>query len=95
MTTIQTAFEDQLRADGFVEIAERERGETPTNEFHSHAFDARILVLEGSFGLTRNGESEPTFYQPGQSFTVPAGCVHAETYPAGGTRWMFGTRPAS
>ena len=89
--SVEVEFEAALRAEGFEEIAVRERGETPTNPMHTHAFDARILVLEGSFGLTVEG-SDMVLYGPGESFSVPAGTVHQETYPAGGAKWMFGTR---
>lgn len=87
----ETAFEAELRAEGFEEVAVRERGETPTNELHTHPFDARILVLAGSFGLTLEG-GELRLYGPGETFSVPAGTRHQETFPAGGARWMFGTR---
>lgn len=86
-----TTFEAELRADGFDEVAVRQRDETPTNDLHTHPFDAKILVLEGSFGLTVDG-GDMVVYQPGQSFLVPAGTRHQETFPAGGARWMFGTR---
>jgi len=87
----QTSFETELRAEGFDEIAVRERAETPTNDMHTHPFDARILVLEGSFGLTIEGE-EMVLHGPGDTFSVPEGTRHQETFPAGGARWMFGTR---
>ncbi len=87
----ERAFETTLRAEGFDEVSVRERGETPTNELHTHPFDARILVLEGSFGLTVEGD-EIRFYGPGETFDVPTGVRHQETFPAGGSRWMFGLR---
>ena len=89
--SVGVAFEASLRAGVFGEIAVRERGETRANELHTHPFDARILVLEGAFGLTIEG-SELALYGPGESFSVPSGQVHQETFPAGGAKWMFGTR---
>jgi quercetin dioxygenase-like cupin family protein len=89
--SVEVEFEAALRAEGFEEIAVRERGETPTNAMHTHPFDARILVLEGGFGLTVEG-SDLVLYGPGESFSVPSGTVHQETFPAGGAKWMFGTR---
>jgi quercetin dioxygenase-like cupin family protein len=87
----QTTFEETLRADGFAEMAVSERGETPPNKIHTHPFDARILVLEGRFGLTVEG-ADTVWYQPGEAFDVPAGQAHQETFPAEGARWMFGKR---
>jgi len=84
-------FEARLRSEGYDEIVQRSREETPANEVHDHPFDATILVLAGSFGLTVEG-GEAVFHGPGEQFTVPAGVRHQETFPAGGASWLAGIR---
>lgn len=84
-------FEAELQREGY-EI--REGGIEPNQhgEAHSHEFDARVLVLDGSITLVF-GEDR-CIYGPGNSCNVPAGTVHAEHTGAEGVRYVAGRRSA-
>ena len=83
------SFTAQLRADGFQEILERE---SPPSDIatHTHAWDARVLVLRGSFHLEREGIR--TEYGPGEHFEVPLGAPHAEGAGPEGALLLVGRR---
>ena len=63
---------------------------TAPGEMHTHEFDARLLILEGAFTVTREGV--PTTFRPGDICEVPAGMVHAEDVGPEGTRYVAGRR---
>ena len=85
-------FEAELRREGY-EI--REGGIDPNvhREPHSHDFDARLLVLEGSLSMAF--VNDRVTYKPGDFCNVPAGTVHAEHTEADGVRYLFGKRQVS
>jgi quercetin dioxygenase-like cupin family protein len=70
------AFTAQARSEGYDEIVEREMPADFRDAEHQHAFDARILVTEGEFTITRGGAART--YRAGESFDLPAGTPHAE-----------------
>jgi mannose-6-phosphate isomerase-like protein (cupin superfamily) len=82
-------FEAEIRREGY-EVRE---GEIKPNEHrpsHSHPFDARLFVLDGSITLVF-GEDR-CFYGPGDSCNVPAGTMHEEHTEADGVRYLAGRR---
>lgn len=88
----RTAFEADLLREGY-EIRE---GEIKPNEHrpaHTHGFDARVFVLDGSITLVF-GEDR-CLYGPGDSCNVPAGTLHEEHTEAEGVRYLAGRRSAA
>ena len=85
-------FEAELLREGY-EIRE---GEIEPNEHraaHAHAYDARVLVLDGSITLVF-GRDRIT-YRRGDSCSVPAGTMHEEHTEADGVRYVSGRRSVS
>ena len=88
----RAAFEAAARADGF-DIAERAIEPNRDVGDHTHAFDARLLILDGEFALTIAGERR--VYGPGDWCDVPSGTVHAEHSGPQGARVSVGRRQAA
>ena len=85
-------FEADFQREGY-QIRE---GEIKPNEHraaHTHDFDARLFVLDGSITIVF-GDDRRT-YGPGDSYIVPAGTLHEEHTEADGVRYSAGRRPAS
>ncbi len=85
-------FEADLRREGY-EVRE---GEIKPNEHrgaHTHEFDARVFVLDGSITLVF-GEDR-CVYGPGDACNVPAGTVHEEHTEEAGVRYVAGRRSAA
>jgi quercetin dioxygenase-like cupin family protein len=57
---------------------------------HTHPFDARLLVLEGEFILGQAGETRR--YGSGETFEVPAGVPHTESFGPAGATYLVGRR---
>jgi quercetin dioxygenase-like cupin family protein len=85
-------FQVDLRREGY---EAREGGMEPNihRRAHTHDFDARVMVLEGSITLIF-GE-ERCVYGPGDSCAVPAGTMHEERTEADGVRYLSGRRAAA
>ncbi len=84
-------FEADLRREGY-EVRE---GEIKPNEHrgaHTHDFDARVFVLDGSITLVLGDQR--CVYGPGDSCMVPAGTMHEEHTEADGVRYVAGRRVA-
>ena len=82
-------FEASLRQEGY----EVRNGEIEPHRHtgpHSHDFDARIFVLDGSITLVFG--TERVHYSPGHSCSVPAGTMHEEHTEADGIRYVAGRR---
>jgi mannose-6-phosphate isomerase-like protein (cupin superfamily) len=82
-------FEADLRREGY-EIRE---GEIKPNEHrgaHTHDFDARVMVLDGT--ITMVFGNDRCVYGPGDSCNVPAGTMHEEHTDADGVRYVPGRR---
>ena len=92
-TIDEAGFRAALSRDGY-EAFERSwpapAAGSPPGEMHTHEFDARLLILEGAFTVTREGV--PTTFRPGDICEVPAGMVHAEDVGPEGTRYVAGRR---
>jgi quercetin dioxygenase-like cupin family protein len=85
-------FEADLRHEGY-EV--REGGIEPNvyRESHTHDFDARVFVLDGSITLVFG--QDRCVYGPGDSCNVPAGTPHEEHSGADGVRYVAGRRVAA
>src|SRR5436305_11110395 len=88
----RTAFETELRAQGYGEVVDRRMEPNLLNPEHAHEFDARLLVLEGAMTIAAEG-SERT-YRAGETFTMAAGCRHSERSGPDGARYLAGRRYA-
>jgi mannose-6-phosphate isomerase-like protein (cupin superfamily) len=85
-------FEADLQREGY-EVREGEIKPDVHREAHTHDFDARVFVLDGSITLVF-GEDR-CVYGPGDSCNVPAGTLHEEHTEADGVRYVTGRRPAA
>ena len=89
----RTAFEAELRDQGYAEIVDRRMLPNALNPEHAHEFDARLLVLEGAMTIAVEG-SERTC-RAGDSFAMTAGCRHSERSGSEGARYLAGRRYAA
>ena len=85
-------FEADLRREGY-ELREGKIEPNVHRDAHSHEFDARLFVLEGSVTLVFG--SDRVTYGPGDSCNVPAGTMHEEHTEADGVGFLAGRRPAA
>ena len=83
-------FTLQLAQDGYTETLTRSWEPNQLVASHSHPFDARALVLKGEFTLSWNGQTQ-TLSQ-GDTFSMVAGCEHAEHYSAQGATYLVGRK---
>jgi quercetin dioxygenase-like cupin family protein len=86
----RTAFETELREEGYLEIVDRHMEANALNPEHAHEFDARLLILEGAMTVTAEG-TERT-YRAGETFAMKAGCRHSEHSGSAGARYLAGRR---
>jgi quercetin dioxygenase-like cupin family protein len=86
----RAAFERQLQAEGYGEIVDRRMDPNHTNPEHSHEFDARVMVLEGSITIGRDGAQHT--YGAGDSCAITAGTLHTEQCGPDGVRYLAGRR---
>jgi quercetin dioxygenase-like cupin family protein len=84
------AFESALREQGYAEVVDRRMEANALNPEHAHEFDAHLLVLEGAMTIAAEG-SERT-YRAGETFSMSAGCRHAEQSGPEGVRYLAGRR---
>lgn len=82
-------FEAELKRDGYDVVTNTTPG-AKVNPEHSHPFDVRALVLQGALTLTRDGKV--VTYRPGETFTMPRGCLHYESYGPEGAVVLFGRK---
>jgi len=85
-------FEADVRREGY-ELCEGKIEPNVHRDAHSHEFDARLFVLEGSVTLVFGTDRRT--YGPGDSCNVPAGTMHEEHTEADGVRFLAGRRPAA
>ncbi len=85
----RTEFEADVVREGYTF---REGGLEPNQHtrLHTHDFDARVFVLEGSITLDY-GEERRT-YLPGDFYTLLAGITHAEHTEACGVKYVAALR---
>ncbi|MGC2199317.1 MAG: cupin domain-containing protein [Stellaceae bacterium] len=86
----RTEFEAELRAEGYHETADRRMQANETNPKHAHEFDARLLILDGEMSVACDGEERT--YRVGDTFSMTAGCRHAERSGPEGVRYLAGRR---
>jgi quercetin dioxygenase-like cupin family protein len=86
----RTAFETELRDQGYSEVMDRRMEANSLNPEHAHDFDARPLVLEGAMTIISEGQER--MYRAGDTFSMPAGCRHAEQCGLEGVRYLAGRR---
>jgi quercetin dioxygenase-like cupin family protein len=79
-----------LKAEGFAEAIPRSLPPGAGTPVHTHEFDAKVLVTEGEFIVTRNGIA--TTHRPGDLFSVPRGYPHAESTGLAGAGYLAGRR---
>ena len=85
----QQSFESTLKSEGY-EVATNTTPGTKVNPEHSHPFDVKGLVLQGTFTLTREGKTD--VYKPGETFTMERGCLHYESYGPEGAVVLVGRK---
>jgi quercetin dioxygenase-like cupin family protein len=60
------------------------------NDFHTHPFDVRGLVLDGEMALTIGGRTE--VFRTGEVFVMPVGVAHQEHVGPAGVRYLYGKK---
>jgi quercetin dioxygenase-like cupin family protein len=83
-------FRDQLAADGFTEVLERDAAPNSALELHEHPFDARLFILSGALRLRQGGVER--VLRAGESCELARGEPHAEAYDGEGARLLIGRR---
>ena len=89
----RTAFEAELRGQGYGEVVDRRMDANSVNPEHAHEFDARLLVLDGAMTILSEGNERT--YRAGDTFSMAAGCRHAEQCGPEGVRYLAGRRYAT
>lgn len=84
------AFRAGLAADGFAEPVDRSLPPEGDNGTHTHPFEVRALVVEGSLTLRWDGREET--YGPGEIFRMAANHPHSEEIGAAGVRYLSGRK---
>ena len=80
-------FTKQSLEEGFDEVLVREWQANQHLATHTHAFDASVLVIKGSYSLTVGDKVR--HLRAGDSFRLARNIAHAETYgPEGATIWV-------
>jgi quercetin dioxygenase-like cupin family protein len=82
-------FEAELKRDGY-EVSTNTTPGAKINPEHHHPFDVKALVLKGAMSLTRDGKTET--YKAGETFSMPRGCLHYESYGDGETVTLVGRK---
>ncbi len=85
----QVQFEAELKRDGY-EVMTNTTTAAKVNPEHSHPFDVRAMVVQGALTLTRDGKART--YRSGESFAMPRGCLHYESYGDEGAVVLFGRK---
>jgi quercetin dioxygenase-like cupin family protein len=83
-------FEAQLKADNFDDILTLEKPVGYAMGEHTHPFEARALITQGSITLTVDGVS--TTYGVGDVFSLPALTPHHEDAAAHGVAYRVGRK---
>ena len=84
-----SAFEAELRRDGYQEIITR-AGKPGLTPVHTHPFDAYAIILSGEMSVTWEGGSVTC--KAGDTFKLEAGREHAENYGPDGATYLVGRR---
>ena len=70
-------FKAALEGDGYEEITTTTTLHERHNPEHTHDYDVRGMVLQGSFTLTMDGRT--TTLRPGDIYTMFRDCRHSES----------------
>ncbi|MDD0808911.1 cupin [Curvibacter sp. RS43] len=87
----EAEFNADLATRGFTEVSTVQREAGGQMDEHTHAFEARALILEGD--ITIETQSGSQRYQPGDIFHLQHEEPHAETYGPQGVRYRVGRKP--
>ena len=82
-------FETELARDGY-EIVTNTTPGAKVNPEHSHPYDVRAMVIQGALTLHRDGSSQT--YRANETFSMPKGCLHYESYGPEGAVVLFGRK---
>jgi quercetin dioxygenase-like cupin family protein len=85
-------FEADLLREGY-EVREGSIEPNRHSDAHAHGIDARVFVLDGYITLVF-GEKLCN-YEPGDTYSVPAGTIHEKHTEADGVRYVAGWRSAA
>ena len=85
----KSTFETELKREGYEVITNTTPGEK-VNPEHSHPYDVKAMVVQGALTLTREGKAHT--FKPGETFFMPKGCLHSESYGPGGAVTLFGRK---
>ncbi len=85
----QNEFEADLKREGY-EVFYGGMQAGHVNPDHTHAWDARVMVIGGDITITRNGTAEK--FGVGDRCAVSAGELHAEQVGAQGVAYIAGRR---
>jgi quercetin dioxygenase-like cupin family protein len=88
-----TALAAHWQRDGYLEVVTRQVMPNISKAFHAHPFDARGLILAGELTLTWQGQTHT--FRVGETFDMPAGCMHSEQYGPEETIILLGRRYSS
>ena len=88
------AFTAELRKDGYLDIETKTIEADKVVGLHSHPFDVRAVVLDGSARIACGGEPEREF-KAGDIVEVAAGVEHTEHYGPEGYKFLVGRRHPS
>ena len=86
----RSEFEAQLARDHYDPAIAGEYPPHCFNDFHTHAFDVRGLVLEGEMALTIEGRTQ--MCHAGDIFLMPIGVLHQEKVGSDGVRYVYGKK---
>lgn len=90
MTKFDTdAFRAELEKGGYTPV-DRRMAPGESNEPHTHDVDVLLMVTEGEFTVTVNGD--PRLLRPGDRLTMAAGCQHRERAGPEGVAFIAGRR---
>lgn len=89
--TDTAAFTASLLAAGYAEVVTREIAPNLAVPEHTHAWDARGLVLAGRFSVVSAAGAQAC--AAGQGFELAAGTPHTETSGPEGATLLVGRRP--
>lgn len=83
-------FREALRRDGYLDVETRSAPPGRFVDTHSHPFDVRLLVLDGSARITCGGEVRDL--APGDVYELEANVPHTEQYGPQGYTFLVGRR---
>ncbi len=85
-----TALAAHWHREGYLDIETKQVRRNVSTQPHAHPFDARGLILAGELTLTWEGQTST--FRVGDTFDMPAGCVHSEQYGPEETTFLLGRR---